>query len=211
MLVIFRTCPIIIDIGLSVARILLECKKLFLFEISSSGLSLSLSHFQLAPWSRKRGSIYPLPYTLSWRNDYLINYRDNFTFHISFLSPFLKVHKLCLKIITLCFNIYDYPLNLVNSFQLQFLVTLRVSLSSRRNIMHRHTFKISCMRLNLFLYLNSDRWFLSCVAYTSCPILLSYPQKHIKTLTKRPFFQILTCMGLVASRAGKAKLSLQLE
>jgi hypothetical protein len=36
-------------------------------------------HLQLVPRSRKRGSIHPLPYILSWRSAYLVKYRGNFT------------------------------------------------------------------------------------------------------------------------------------
>jgi hypothetical protein len=37
-------------------------------------------HLQLVPRSRKRGSIYPLPYLPSWRSAYLVKYRNNITF-----------------------------------------------------------------------------------------------------------------------------------
>jgi hypothetical protein len=38
--------------------------------------------------SRKRGTIYPFPHTLSWRRAYLVKHRDNFTFY-------METHSTC--------------------------------------------------------------------------------------------------------------------
>jgi hypothetical protein len=51
-----------------------------LFPRGESGRGVTLTtHLQLAPRSRKRGSIHPLPHTSSWRSAYLVKHRDNFT------------------------------------------------------------------------------------------------------------------------------------
>jgi hypothetical protein len=46
------------------------------------------AHLQLMPRSRKYGSIHPLPHTSSWRSDYFLKHRDDFTSYSLGMIPF---------------------------------------------------------------------------------------------------------------------------